>query len=109
MRRGARGQKQIYVAGLILNLTYSKMPPLQWRSLIHDGGAKVKNPIIVALMVAGAIIIATPIVIFGLIRVLWKLGTSLATPRAPVIAEKIRQLAEAAEARISGQKDKQRN
>ena len=67
----------------------------------------MKNLIVVALIVAGAIIIALPIAILGLIKVVWDLGISLTTPGAPVVAEKIRQLAEVAELRISGQADKQ--
>lgn len=67
----------------------------------------MKDRIIVAAILAGAIIIAIPIAILGVIKVLWDFGISLATPKAPVVAEKIRQLAEAAETRISGQTDKQ--
>jgi len=66
----------------------------------------MKDRIIVAAIVAGAIIIAIPIAILGVIKVLWDFSISLATPKAPVVAEKIRQLAEAAESRISGQTDK---
>jgi len=67
----------------------------------------MKDRIVVAAIVAGAIVIAIPIGIIGVIKVLWDFGISLATPKAPVVAEKIRQLAEAAETRISGQTDKQ--
>jgi hypothetical protein len=67
----------------------------------------MKNLTAIIFIVAGAIIVAVPIVILGLIRIVWKLGLSLAAPRAPLVAEKIRQVAEAAEARISGQISKQ--
>jgi len=67
----------------------------------------MKDRIVVAAIVAGAIIIAIPIGILGVFKVLWDFGISLATPKAPVVAEKMRRLAEAAETRISGRTDKQ--
>jgi hypothetical protein len=69
----------------------------------------MKNTIAATFIVVGAIVIAIPIAILGLIRVIWEVGISLATPRAPIVAERMRQLAEAAEAHISGhiQVDKQ--
>ena len=75
--------------------------------LFAKKGSKMKNLIVVALIVDGAIIVALPIAILGLIKVVWDLGICLTTPSAPIVAEKIRQLAEVAELRISGQADKQ--
>jgi len=70
----------------------------------------MKNQMVVVLIVLGAIIIATPILIFGLIFSVFglvrELVITLATPRAPMVSEKIRQMAEAAETGISGQTDK---
>jgi hypothetical protein len=66
----------------------------------------MKNQIIVPLIVVGAIIVAIPIFILGTFRLVWELAVSLATPRAPMVTDKIRQLAAAAETRMSGRADK---
>jgi hypothetical protein len=62
----------------------------------------MKNQIFIAFIVVGAIIIAIPVFIFGVIRLVWDVAISLAAPRAPIAAKKIRQVAAAAEAHISG-------
>jgi len=66
----------------------------------------MKNQVNVALIVVGAIIIAIPIFILGMFRLVWELAISLATPRAPLVTDKIRQLAAAAETRMSGRTGK---
>jgi hypothetical protein len=78
--------------------------------------AAMKNPSVdfknrteVIFIVVGAIILAIPICFFGLIKVLWELGMSVAEPRRPIVAEKIRALAEAAEVHISGRDALPRN
>jgi hypothetical protein len=65
------------------------------------------NRLAVAAIVVGAIVLAIPISIFGLIRILWS-GLwdefiSWARPRKPIVAERIRRWAEATEAHIVGQ------
>jgi hypothetical protein len=68
----------------------------------------LKNQIVVALIVVGAIFFATPIFIFGLIRLAWVTAISLARPRAPEVQEKLRHLLETVETRIGPQtSDKQ--
>ena len=62
--------------------------------------AAFKNRRVVAVIVVGAIVIAIPIFIFGSIRALW--SAVWAGLRKPVVSEKIRRLAESAEARIAG-------
>jgi len=42
-------------------------------------------------------------------KLLWEFGMSLAEPQRPIVAEKIRALAEAAEVRISGRNALPRN
>jgi hypothetical protein len=66
----------------------------------------MKNQIIVPLIVVGAIVIAIPIFILGIFRLVWELAMSLATPRAPIVTDKIRKLAAAAETRMSGRAGK---
>jgi len=66
----------------------------------------VKNQIVLVFIAGAAAIVAVPIFVFCMIRLVWELATAWAAPRAPIVAEKIRQLAAAAEARISGQTDK---
>jgi len=65
----------------------------------------------VAAIVVGAIVLAIPISIFGLIRVfwsrLWDEFMSWVGPRKPFVVEKIRRWAEATEAHIVGQSGKQ--
>lgn len=63
----------------------------------------LKNQIVVAFIVIGAIIFATPICIFGLIRLAWVTAISLARPRAPEVQEKLRHLLETVETRIGPQ------
>jgi hypothetical protein len=65
-----------------------------------------KNQIVVAFIVCGAIILAIPICIFGLIRLAWVEGKSLALGRPVVPQEKIRRLLETIETRIGPQTDK---
>ena len=69
----------------------------------------VKNRAEVIFIVGGAIMLAIPIFFLGLIRLFWELGMSLAEPQRPIVAEKIRALAEAAEVRISGRNALPRN
>jgi hypothetical protein len=66
----------------------------------------MKNQIIVAVIVVGAIIVATPMLILGMVRLVSELAISLAKPRAPIVTDKIRQLAAAAETRMSGRTGK---
>jgi hypothetical protein len=66
----------------------------------------MKNQINVAAIVVGAIIVAIPIFILGMVRLVLELAISLARPRAPIVTDKIRQLAAAAEARMSGRTGK---
>jgi hypothetical protein len=65
----------------------------------------------VAAIVVGAIVLAIPISIFGLIRIfwsgLWGEFISWARPRKPFVVERIRRWAEATEAHIVGQSGKQ--
>ena len=65
-----------------------------------------KNQIVVAFIVCGAIILAIPICIFGLIRLAWVEGKSLALGRPVVPQEKIRHLLETIETHIGPQTDK---
>ena len=68
----------------------------------------LKNQIVVALIVVGAIIFATPICIFGLLRLAWVTTKSLVRLRAPEAQEKLRHLLETVETRIGPQtSDKQ--
>jgi hypothetical protein len=66
----------------------------------------MKNQIIVAVIVVGAIIVAIPMLILGMVRLVSELAISLAKPRAPIVTDKIRQLAAAAETRMSGRTGK---
>jgi hypothetical protein len=66
----------------------------------------MKNQIIVAGIVVGAIIVAIPMLILGMVRLVSELAISLARPRAPIVTDKIRQLAAAAETRMSGRTGK---
>jgi hypothetical protein len=63
----------------------------------------LKNQIVVVFIVVGAIIFATPICIFGLIRLAWVNAIALARPRAPEVQEKLRHLLETVEKRIGPQ------
>jgi hypothetical protein len=68
----------------------------------------LKNQIVVAFIVVGAIIFATPMCIFGLLRLAWVTAMSLARLRAPGVQEKLRHLLEIVETRIGPQtSDKQ--
>ena len=69
------------------------------------------DQLVVAAIVVGAVVLAIPISIFGLIRML---GSGLcdefiswARPRKPIVAERIRRWAEATEAHIVGQSGNQ--
>ena len=62
--------------------------------------ADLKNQLVVAAIVVGAIILAIPIFIFSFIGVLLGVFTFWARP---IAAEKIRRSAESAGARIAGQ------
>jgi len=68
------------------------------------------DQLFVAAIVVGAIVLAIPISIFCLIRVLWSSlwheFISWARPRKPIVAERIRRWAEATEAHIVGQSGK---
>jgi hypothetical protein len=68
----------------------------------------LKNQIVVAFIVVGAIIFATPMCIFGLLRLAWVTAMPLARLRAPEVQEKLRHLLETVETRIGPQtSDKQ--
>jgi hypothetical protein len=66
---------------------------------------------VTAVTVVGAIVLAIPVFIFGLIRALWSAlrdaFISWAGPRKPGVAKRITQWAEASEAWIVGQSGKQ--
>ena len=62
-----------------------------------------KNQLVVAAICIGAAIVAILVFICRLIPFIWRVFTSWARPRAPVVAEKLRQLAEATEKQIVGQ------
>ena len=62
--------------------------------------AAFKNQFVVATIVLGAIILAIPVFIFGVIGILWRVFTSWARP---IASERIRRSAESAGARIVGQ------
>ena len=61
-----------------------------------------KDQLLLAAIVVGAIIIAIPISIFGTAGFLWRVFTSWASPKRPVVSENIRRSATAAAARIAG-------
>ena len=65
-----------------------------------------KNQIVISFIVVGAIIIAVPIFIFGLIRNGWELGTFWAAPRRSVASEQLKRVLETIETRIGPQTDK---
>jgi len=69
------------------------------------------DQLVVAAIVVGAMVLAIPISIFGLIRVLWSRlwdeFISWARPRKPIVADRIRRWAEATEAHIVGQSGRQ--
>jgi hypothetical protein len=52
---------------------------------------------VVALIVAGAIIIAIPIFVLGLLRVGWGIAVPWAARRQPVVLQKIKRSAETVE------------
>ena len=62
-----------------------------------------KNQLVVAAICGGAAIVAVLVFICRLIPFIWRVFTSWARPRAPVVAEKFRQLAETTEKQIVGQ------
>ena len=62
-----------------------------------------KNQLVVAAICLGAAIVAIFAFICRLIPFIRRVFTSWARPRAPVVAEKLRQLAEATEKQIVGQ------
>jgi len=49
----------------------------------------LKNQLVVALVVAGTITIAVPIIVCGLIGVLLEFSLSLAASKTPAVAEKL--------------------
>jgi hypothetical protein len=65
-------------------------------------GAFKKQLVVLAICV-GAAVVAVFVFICRLIPSLWRVFTSWARPRTPVVAEKLRQLAEATEKQIVGQ------
>ena len=73
---------------------------------MNNRNVPLKNQIALVVIAGAAGVVAVPIFVFGISRLAWGLATSWAAPRAPVIAKKIRELAVAAETRISGQRDK---
>jgi hypothetical protein len=58
--------------------------------------------LLLAVIIVGAIIIAIPIAIFGTIGFLWRVFTSWARPKRPIVSENIRRTATAASAHIAG-------
>lgn len=66
--------------------------------------ADFKNKFVFAVIAVGAIMLAVPIFIFGLVRIVWSVlwsdFTSWARPRKPVVAKTMRRWAETTEARI---------
>jgi hypothetical protein len=66
-----------------------------------------KNQLVVAAICVGAAIVAILVFICRLIPFLWRVFTSWARPRAPGVAEKLRQLAKATEKQIVGQAGQQ--
>jgi len=81
---------------------------LPGNSPVNNQSAAVfkKKQIAVAFIVSAAAMIAVPIFVFCMLRLVRELAVSSAAPRAPAVAEKLRQLAAIAEARIRGQTDK---
>jgi uncharacterized oligopeptide transporter (OPT) family protein len=67
-----------------------------------------KNQIAVALIAAGALIIALPIFVLGLIRVGWGVAVPWAARRQPVVLQKIKRSAETVERFVGPQTNKQR-
>jgi hypothetical protein len=67
-----------------------------------------KNQIAVALIAAGAIIIAIPIFVLGLIRVCWGIAVLWAARRQPVVLQKVKRSAETVERFVGPQTNKQR-
>jgi len=69
------------------------------------------DQLVVAVIVAGAIVLAIPISIVGLIRSLWSIlrddFMSWAKVRKPIVAKRITRWAEATEAHIVGQSGRQ--
>ena len=69
------------------------------------------DQLVVGIIVVGAIVLAIPISIFGLIRALWSAlcddFISWARPRKPIVAKRMSRWAEATEAYIVGQSGKQ--
>jgi hypothetical protein len=66
----------------------------------------VYNKVVIAFILVGAIIFATLVCIFGLIRLAWVTAISLAGPRAPIVQKNITHLLEIVEARIGPQTKK---
>jgi len=64
----------------------------------------IKAHVTAAIIVVGALIVAIPVCVFLLIGHIVEISASWLMLRAPVAVDKFRQLAELAEARISGQK-----
>jgi hypothetical protein len=65
-----------------------------------------KNQLVVAAVCVGAAIIAVLVFFCRLFPFLWCVFTPWARSRTPVVAEKLRQLAEATEKKIVGQAGK---
>jgi hypothetical protein len=62
----------------------------------------LKNKLLLAPIVVGAIAIAVPVAIFGITGVLWRAFKSWAGPNRPVVSEKIRRSVAAVGSRIAG-------
>ena len=65
--------------------------------------AVFQNQIATAFVIVAATIIAVPVFVYLLIARMCEIGVSWIVPRTPIAADKLRQLAEMAETRISGQ------
>src|SRR5262249_48825648 len=62
----------------------------------------LKNQLLLAPIVVGAIAIAVPVAIFGIIGVLWRAFKSWVRPNRPVVSEKIRRSVAAVGSHIAG-------
>ena len=69
--------------------------------------AAFKNQLVITVVVVGATLLAIPIFIFGLMRILWDLFIFWARLRKPIVAKRIKVWAEATEVRSVGSAGKQ--
>ena len=69
--------------------------------------AAFKNQLVITVIVLGAILLAIPIFIFGLMRILWDLFIFWARLRKPIVAKRNKVWAEATEVRLVDSAGKQ--